>query len=228
MLISNPDLCVPESYFLTLIFTFNGESIMKKIATVISAASLAVVSASVSAWGWGDNGYNNGSGNGFGDGAFDGDFGFNMNFSGRGNGRGYGNGYNGYNGNNGYGYAPYGHAPYGAPVGPAVLTEEQQKAIADQQAKYIEDMQNAQKQAAEFYANRPAPAYGVQPAMYGNDFMKKMEEEHAARVKEMEARMEESRKAAEKRHQEAQERFEARRKDRAAKVEVKTEDKAGA
>ena len=202
---------------------------MKKIATVLSAASLAVISASVSAWGWGDNGYNNGWGNnGYGDGDFDGDFGFNMNFSGHGNGRGYGNGYNGYNGQNGYGYAPYGYAPYGAPVAPAIMTEEQQKAIADQQAKYIEDMQNAQKQAAEFYANRPAPVYGVQPAMYGDDFMKKMEEEHAARVKEMNARMEESRKAAEKRHQEALERFEARRKDHAAKVEVKTEDKAGA
>jgi len=30
---------------------------MKKIATVISAASLAVISASASAWGWGDGGY---------------------------------------------------------------------------------------------------------------------------------------------------------------------------
>ena len=36
----------------------------------------------------------------------------------------------------------------------------------------------------------------------------KMDEEHAARVKEMDARMEESRKAADLRRKEAQERFE--------------------
>ena len=222
---------------------------MKKIATVISAVSMVVASASVSAWGWGpfgndgyNNGYNNrsgnGSGSGYGDGEFDGDFGFSMNMSGRGNGRGngrgYGNGYNGYNSNNGYGYAPY-----GAPVAPAVMTEEQQKAIADQQAaiaaqqaQFVAQMQNAQKQAAEFHANNPAPVYSAQPAMYGDDFMRKMEEEHVARVKEMDARMEASRKAAEQRHQEARERFEARMKDRDAnvkiKTEVKVEDKAGA
>ena len=174
---------------------------MKKIATVISAASLAVVSASASAWGWGDNGWgNNGWGDGFGDGDFDGDFGFSMGFSGHGRGRGYGRGYNHYNGYNGYGYAPYGYAPYGygAPIAPAVeMTEEQQQAIADQQAamaaqqaQFVEQMQTAQKQAAEFYANQPAPSYGVQPAIYGDDFMRQMDEEHAARIKEMEARME--------------------------------------
>ncbi|MGB5443529.1 MAG: sulfur globule family protein [Gammaproteobacteria bacterium] len=183
---------------------------MKKIATVISALSMAVASASVSAWGWGDNGWgNNGYGDGFGDGDFDGDFGFSMGFSGHGRGRGYGRGYNGYNGYNGYGYGPYGYAPYAAPVAPAVLTEEQQQAIADQQAaiadqqaSYVAQMQEAQKQAAEFYANQSTQVYSVQPAVYGNDFTRKMDEEHAARVKEMDARMEESRKAAEARRAE--------------------------
>ena len=114
---------------------------MKKIAIVISAVTIAVASTAASAWGWGNNGYNgNNNGNGYGDGAgeFDGDFGFSMNMSGRGNGRGNGNGYNGYNGQNGYGYAPYGYAPYGygAPVAPAVeMTEDQKKAVADQQAQ---------------------------------------------------------------------------------------------
>jgi hypothetical protein len=171
--------------------------IMKKIATVISAVTIAVASTAVSAWGWGDNGYNNynnnGWGDGYGDGDFDGDFGFSMNMSGRGHGRGHGNGYNRYNGYNGYGYAPYGYgyAPYGAvPVQPAVeLTEEEKKAIADQQAKYVEDMQKAQQQAqqqaAEFYANQRAPM---------TDMRTQMMEQHQARVAEMDARMAEFKK----------------------------------
>jgi hypothetical protein len=112
------------------------ENIMKKISTVLFAASIAVASTAASAWGWGpfgNNGYNdynnNGWGDGYGDGDFDGDFGFNMSGSSRAHGRGYGNGRNSYRGYNGYGYAPYGYgyAPYGyapvaapvAPVAPA-------------------------------------------------------------------------------------------------------------
>ena len=170
---------------------------MNKLSTALFAATIAVASTAASAWGWGDNGYNNyngyndGYGSGYGDGDFDGDFGFSMNMSGRGSGRGYGNGYNGYRGNNGYGYgnAPYGYAPYGA--APAVeMTEEQQKAMADQQAKHIENMQKAQQQAAEFYANQRAPMTGM-PA----DRMAQRD----ARIAEMDARMEEHRKAAETR-----------------------------
>ena len=90
---------------------------MKKISTVLFAATIAVASTAASAWGWGNNGYNDGYGDGYGDGEFDGNFGFSMGGSARGSGRGYGNGYNGYRGHNGYGYAPYGYAPYGyAPV----------------------------------------------------------------------------------------------------------------
>jgi hypothetical protein len=198
--------------------------IMKKIATVISAVTIAVASTAVSAWGWGDNGYNNGyqngNGNGYGDGAgdFDGDFGFSMNMSGRGHGRGQGNGYNGYNGNNGYGYAPYGYgyAPYGAaPVQPAVeLTEEEKKVIADQQAKYVEDMQKAQQQAqqqaAEFYANQRAPM---------TDMRTQMMEQHQARVAEMDARRAEFKKASDARRAE----FEAARKARMQEISSKTE-----
>ena len=189
---------------------------MKKIATVISAASLAVISASASAWGWGDNGYNNGWGNnGFGDGDFDGDFGFSMNAHGSGHGRGYGyNDYRGYNGYGPYGYAPYGYAPYGygVPVAPAVeMTEEQKKAIADQQAKLAEDMQKAQQQAAEFYAANPYP---------GDAFRAQMDAEHAARIKEMDARMEEYRKESEARRAAHEEAYKARLQERTTKVET--------
>ncbi|MCH7840980.1 MAG: hypothetical protein IID38_12205, partial [Planctomycetes bacterium] len=106
------------------------------------------------------------------DGIFDGDFGFNMNFSGRGNGRGYGNGYNGYNGYAPYvyGYPPYG---YGIPVHPAVeMTDERKQAMADQQARYIENRQNARQQAAEFYASHPRPPM--------HDMRKTMMERHEA------------------------------------------------
>jgi hypothetical protein len=172
---------------------------MKKIALVISAATIVVASTAASAWGWGNNGYNNGyngynDGYGYGDGDFDADanFGFSMGGSASGRGRGYGNGYNGYRGYNGYGYAPYGYAPYGvAPIQPAVeMTEEQKQAIADQQAKYAEDMQKAQQQAAEFYATQRAPM--------GDMYSQRMEQREA-RIAEMDARMEEHRKAADAR-----------------------------
>ena len=156
---------------------------MKNLSIALFAATIAVASTAASAWGWGNNGYNDGYGNGYGDGAFDGDFGFNMNMSARGHGRGYGNGYNGYRGYNGYGYAPYGYGY--APVQPAVeMTEEQQKAIADQQAQYIESMQKAQQQAqqqaAEFYANQRAPM---------TDRYSQMQEQREARIAEMDARI---------------------------------------
>ena len=103
---------------------------MKTLATLISAATLAVASTAASAWGWGPfgngyDGYNNGWGDGYGD--FDG--GFSMNFSGRGHGRGHGRGYGyGYDAPY-YGYAPYGVAPYGfapvaAPVAPQAADTE--------------------------------------------------------------------------------------------------------
>jgi len=115
---------------------------MKKLTTVLFAASIAVASTAASAWGWGNNGYNDGWGDGYGDGDFYGDFGFSMHMSGHGHGRGYGRGYNGYRGYDGYGYGPYGYVPYGyVPVQPAVeLTEEQQKAMAEQQAKHIAEV----------------------------------------------------------------------------------------
>jgi hypothetical protein len=129
---------IADTQFLTQFFNINlsGDTHMKTIATVITAAALVVASTAASAWGWGpfgNNGYNdynnNGYGDGYGDGDFDGDFGFNMSARGSGRGRGHGNGYNSYRGYNGYGYAPYGYgAPYGyapvaapvAPVAPAV------------------------------------------------------------------------------------------------------------
>ena len=74
---------------------------MKKISTVLFAATIAVASTAASAWGWGpfgNNGYNDynnsGWGDGYGDGDFDGDFGFNMSGSSRAHGRGYGQGRN--------------------------------------------------------------------------------------------------------------------------------------
>jgi hypothetical protein len=128
--------------------------------------------------------------------------------SGHGRGRGYGRGYNRYYGYNGYGYAPYGYAPYGygAPVAPAVeMTEEQKQAIADQQAKAAEFMQNAQKQAAEFYASQRAPMLDMpQPVMEDRD----------ARIKEMDAQREASKQAYEARVAASKEAYEARRKER--------------
>jgi hypothetical protein len=149
---------------------------MKKIATVISAASLAVVSASASAWGWGNDGW----------------------------------------GYNGYGYAPYGYAPYGygVPVAPAAeMTEEQKQAIADQQARALEYMQNAQKYAAEFYASQRAPMLDMQTVM----------EEREARFKEIDAEREASRQAYEARVAESKAAYEARRKEREAALKARME-----
>jgi hypothetical protein len=113
----------------------------------------------------------------------------------------YGQGYNGY-------YAPYG---YGFPAAPANnLSEEQreaiaaqQKLIAEQQARLIENMQKAQQQAAEFYASQPAPASAAAPA-FGEDpylrqmdaMQEQMDAMHEARLQEMDTRMEAARKAA--------------------------------
>jgi hypothetical protein len=95
------------------------------------------------------------------------------------------------------GYGPYGYAPYGyAPVAPAVeMTEEQKQAIADQQAKYMEDMQKAQQQAAEFYANQRAAMIDMYAPV--DDIRAQRMEQREARIAEMDARMEERMKAAE-------------------------------
>ena len=159
---------------------------MKTIATMISAASLAVASASALAWGWGDNGWSDGWGDGWADGGSN----FNMNAG------GYGHGYNHYYDGYGpyYGYAPYG---YVAPFPPAAaLTEEQKQAIADQQARFAEDMKKAQQQAAEFYAAQPYPGDMIRAE--GEAMRARMDAEHEARIKEMDARREEMRKAADK------------------------------
>ena len=63
-----------------------------------------------------------------------------------------------------YGYAPYG---YGVPVQPPVpLTEEQVKAMQEQQAKAFEYMQNVQRQMAEYYANSPDPMVQMERRMF--------------------------------------------------------------
>ena len=137
--------------------------------------------------------------------------------SGHGRGRGYGRGYNRYYGYNGYGYAPYGYAPYGygVPVAPAAeLTEEQKQAIADQQAKAIEYMQNAQKQAAEFYASQRAPMLDMQPPMM---------EDREARFKEIDAQREAARQAYEARTAESKAAYEARRQEREAARKARLE-----
>jgi len=70
----------------------------------------------------------------------------------------------------GYGYAPpYGYAPYGygVPVQPpAQPTEEQIKAMQEQQAKAFEYMQNVQRQMAQYYANNPDPIASMQRSMF--------------------------------------------------------------
>jgi hypothetical protein len=70
----------------------------------------------------------------------------------------------------GYGYAaPYGYAPYGygVPVQPPVqLTDEQIKAMQEQQAKAFEYMQNVQRQMAQYYADHPDPIVTMERSMF--------------------------------------------------------------
>jgi hypothetical protein len=70
----------------------------------------------------------------------------------------------------GYGYAPpYGYAPYGygVPVQPpAQPTEEQIKAMQEQQVKAFEYMQNVQRQMAQYYANNPDPIASMERSMF--------------------------------------------------------------
>jgi hypothetical protein len=70
----------------------------------------------------------------------------------------------------GYGYAPpYGYAPYGygVPVQPPVqLTDEQRKAMQEQQAKAFEYMQNIQRQMAQYYANNPDPIVAMERRLF--------------------------------------------------------------
>ena len=68
-----------------------------------------------------------------------------------------------------YGYAPYGYAPYGygVPVQPpAQLTEEQRKALQDQQARAFEYMQNVQRQMAQYYGDQYRPVYDMERRMF--------------------------------------------------------------
>jgi len=171
---------------------------MKTMTTALTAVTLAVASTAALAWGWDNNGYNDGWGNATGSKA-----GTTLN--------GYGYAPYGF-GYAPYGYAPYGYAPYGygVPVAPVEMTEEQKQAIADQQAKFIEDMQKARQQAAEFYANQPVPQFPEQ------DYFARMDEEREARIKESDARYEEYKQAAEERRKAHDEAFQARLEKRAA------------
>ena len=105
----------------------------------------------------------------------------------------------------GYGYAPYG---YGVPVQPPVqLTEDQIKAMQEQQAKAFEYMQNVQRQMAQYYANNPDPIVSMERSMFEerNAHMQEMNklivlpEDVAARQQEMEKQAQDYRKAAEER-----------------------------
>ena len=98
------------------------------------------------------------------------------------------------------------------------MDEEHAARVKEMDARMEESRKAAEQRHAEFTANHPAPAYSVQPAMYGDDFMRKMDEERAARIQEMDARMEEFRKESDQRRLEAQERFESRMKNRTTRV----------
>jgi hypothetical protein len=94
------------------------------------------------------------------------------------------------------------------------MTEEQKQAIADQQAKALEYMQNAQKQAAEFYASQRAPMLDMQqPVM----------EDREARVKEIDAEREAAQQAYEARVAESKAAYDARRKEREAAHKARLE-----
>jgi predicted HicB family RNase H-like nuclease len=76
-----------------------------------------------------------------------------------------------------YGYAPYAYAPYAyAPYGygvpvppPAQLTEEQRKALQDQQARAFEYVQNMQRQMAKYYADHPDSIYSMERRMFEDE-----------------------------------------------------------
>jgi hypothetical protein len=124
----------------------------------------------------------------------------------------------------GYGYAPpYGYAPYGygVPVQPPVqLTDEQRKAMQEQQARAFEYMQNVQRQMAQYYASNPDPILTMErrmfqeqaahmqdmnrnildpmsPPAYGAE--RALPEDVTARVQEMEKQSQDRRKVAEER-----------------------------
>ena len=99
------------------------------------------------------------------------------------------------------------------PVHRGDLVEEQKQAIADQQARALEYMQNAQKYAAEFYASQRAPMLDMQTVM----------EEREARFKEIDAEREASRQAYEARVAESKAAYEARRKEREAALKARME-----
>jgi hypothetical protein len=85
-----------------------------------------------------------------------------------------------------YGYAPYAYAPYGYGVpmqAPAQLTDEQRKAMQDQQARALEYMQTMQRQMAQYYAEHPDPIYAMERRMY---------EDEVAHMQEMNKMMQET------------------------------------
>jgi len=109
----------------------------------------------------------------------------------------------------------------------------------NQQAKYMEDMQKAQQQAAEFYASQPqtqafpgdnfpaAQPYGfpgdnyrVQMDAERDARIKEMDAERDVRMKEMEARMEEFKKASEARRKARDEAYKTRQQERVVEVKA--------
>lgn len=99
-------------------------------------------------------------------------------------------------GNNGYDYGyPYYGYPYAAPI-VAPLSEEQQQAMAEQQAKAFQEALEAQRKYSEQFANGnpdfPAPfAHEPFPAHFGPNF-----NDRDAHRQEMVKQMEERRKQA--------------------------------
>ena len=149
----------------------------------------------------------------------------------------------------GYGYAPvYGYAPYGygVPVQPPVqLTEEQVKAMQEQQARAFEYMQAVQRQMAEYYANSPDPIVQMERSLFEqhNAHMQEMgkliqetnqdammpypvygaepalPEDVTARIQEMEKQSQDYRKAAEERRAVFMKEAEQRRLDAQKRIE---------
>ena len=101
---------------------------------------------------------------------------------------------------------------------------EQMDAMREARLKEMDARMEASRQAPDFYGSQPFPGFAGQPGFadsFGDDaYLRQMEEERAARIKAIEARRDEARKAAEARRQAAEERYKARRLERRAPVDA--------
>ena len=189
---------------------------MKKIATVIFAATLAVASTSVFAWGWGPaaGGYN----------GYYAPYGYGIPAAPAALSEEQQQAAEYYASQPVPGFAAqpaFGEDPF---LRQMDAMWEQMDAMREARLKEMDARMEASRQAPDFYGSQPFPGFAGQPGFadsFGDDaYLRQMEEERAARIKAIEARRDEARKAAEARRQAAEERYKARRLERRAPVDA--------